>query len=133
MNCKKIVGAAALLWVVVGAAQAQVVVIGHPGAGTLTKQQVADTYLGKSQALVPVDLPDSSPAYVEFYTKATGKDVAQVKSIWSRIAFTGKGQPPKQLADAAAVKKAVAASPNTVGYIDKAAVDGTVKVLLTLD
>jgi len=36
-------------------------------------------------------------------------------------------------ADAAAVKKAVAADPKGIGYIEKAAVDGSVKVVLTLD
>jgi hypothetical protein len=37
------------------------------------------------------------------------------------------------LADAAAVKKAVAADPKAVGYILKADVDSTVKVILSLD
>jgi hypothetical protein len=31
------------------------------------------------------------------------------------------------------VKKAVAADPAAIGYIDSSAVDGTVKVLLTVD
>jgi hypothetical protein len=47
--------------------------------------------------------------------------------------FTGKGQPPKVLASAAEVKKAVAADPQSVGYIDRADVDSTVKVVLTLN
>jgi hypothetical protein len=47
--------------------------------------------------------------------------------------FTGHGQPPKVVADAAAVKKAVAADPKAVGYIDKADVDASVKVVLTLN
>lgn len=59
--------------------------------------------------------------------------MAQVKSTWSRIVFSGKGQPPKQLPDNAAVKKAVAADPKAVGYIEKSAVDGTVKTLLELN
>ena len=40
---------------------------------------------------------------------------------------------PKELPDAAAVKKAVAADPKAVGYIDSAAVDASVKVLVTID
>jgi ABC-type phosphate transport system substrate-binding protein len=115
------------------AAQAEVVVIGNPAAGALSKEQLADIYLGKNQSATPIDQPDGSPIYADFYKKATGRDVAQVKSTWSRIVFTGKGQAPKQLPDAAAVKKAVAADPKAIGYIDKAAVDGTVKTLLSLD
>lgn len=114
-------------------AQAQLVVIGHPGAEALSKDQVADLFLGKSQSLTPVDQPESAAIYADFYKKATGRDVAQVKSTWSRVVFSGKGQPPKQLPDSAAVKKAVAADPKAIGYIEKSAVDGTVKTVLTLD
>jgi hypothetical protein len=56
-----------------------------------------------------------------------------VKSTWSRLVFSGKGQPPRQLSDSAAVKKAVAADPKAVGYIEKSAVDASVKVALSLD
>jgi len=112
---------------------ADLVVITHPSAGALTKDQVADLFLGKSQALTPVDQAESSAVYADFYKKATGRDVAQVKSTWSRIVFSGKGQPPKQLPDSAAVKKAVAADPKAVGYIEKSAVDGSVKAALSLD
>jgi ABC-type phosphate transport system substrate-binding protein len=115
------------------ASAADLVVIANPAVGTLTKEQVADLFLGKSQSLTPIDLPESSAGYVDFYKRATGRDVAQVKATWSRVVFSGKGQAPKQLADAAAVKKAVAADPKGVGYIEKSAVDGAVKVVLTLD
>jgi ABC-type phosphate transport system substrate-binding protein len=117
----------------VAAQAADLVVIANPAVGALTKDQVADLYLGKSQAYNPVDLAEASPLYAEFYKKATGRDVAQVKSTWSRIVFSGKGQAPKQVADAAAVKKAVAADPKGIGYIEKSAVDGTVKTVLALD
>lgn len=117
----------------VSGAQAQIVVIANPAVGPLTKEQVADLFLGKSQAQTPIDQLDGSALYADFYKKATGRDPAQVKSIWSRLTFTGKAQPPKQLPDSAAVKKAVAADPKGVGYIEKAAVDASVKAVLTLD
>jgi ABC-type phosphate transport system substrate-binding protein len=115
------------------AARAELVVIANPAVGPLSKEQVADLFLGKSSAQTPVDLPDSSPQYAEFYKKATGRDVAQVKSTWSRIVFSGKGQAPRQLPDSVAVRKAVAADPKAVGYVEKSAVDGSVKTVLTLD
>jgi ABC-type phosphate transport system substrate-binding protein len=123
----------ALLAALSTAAHAGVVVVGHPSAAPLTKAQVEDIFLGKNLSAAPVDLPEGSPVRDQFYTKATGRDAAQVKATWSRIAFSGKGTPPKAAADAAAVKKAVAADPKAVGYIDAAAVDGSVKVLLTLE
>jgi len=114
------------------AARADIAVVGHPSAAALTKEQITDIYLGKSQAAQPLDLPEASPLRASFYEKATGKDPAQVKATWARLAFTGKGQPPKEAADAAAVKKEVAANPKAIGYIDKSAADASVKVLLVL-
>lgn len=110
-----------------------IAVVAAPGTAAMTKAQVEDVFLGKSTALTPVDLPEGHALREQFYTKATGRDAAQVKATWSRIAFSGKGQPPKSLPDAAAVKKTVAADRKTVGYIDAASVDGSVAVLLTLD
>jgi hypothetical protein len=109
------------------------VVIGNPAAAPLTKEQIADIFLARSSARTPVDQPVDSTVYLEFYKKATGRDSAQIKAIWARILFTGRGVPPKQFADSAAVKKAVAADPKVVGYIEKSAVDASVRVLLPLD
>lgn len=111
----------------------ELVVIANPAVGPLSKDQVADLFLGKNPNLTPYDQAEAGATYADFYKRATGRDVAQVKTTWSRLIFTGKGQPPKQLPDSAAVKKAVAADPKGVGYVDKAAVDGTVKAVLTLD
>jgi ABC-type phosphate transport system substrate-binding protein len=110
-----------------------IVVIVNPAAKAISKDQIADLYLGRSGGLTPIDQTAGSAIYVQFYKQATGRDVAQVKAIWSRILFTGRGLPPKQLPDSAAVKQAIAANPNAVGYIEKSAVDASVKVVLPLD
>lgn len=130
-NLRAIVLTAAV--VVCAPAWAQVAVVMGASAAPLTKDQVANLYLGRSFDLKPLDLPEASPLREQFYKKATDRDLSQVKATWSRIVFSGKGQPPKELPDAAAVKKAVAADPKAVGYIDKGSVDGSVKVVLTLD
>ena len=111
----------------------EIVVIVNPAAPALDKAQIADLYLARSSGRVPIDQGADSPIYLEFYKRATGRDIGQIKAIWSRILFTGRGLPPKQLADSAAVKRAVAADPKAVGYIEKSAVDASVKVALALD
>jgi len=117
-----------------GIAQAtDIVVVGHPSAAALTKDQVADIYTGKSQAAAPIDQPDSAAVRADFYKKVTGKDLPQVKAIWSRLTFSGKGQPPKEVIDSAAVKKVIAADPKAIGYIEKSAVDASVKVLVSVE
>ena len=77
---------------------------------------------------------EESPAAREhFYSKPTGKSSAQVKAAWSRLVFSGKGTPPKELGSSADVKKFVAANADAIGYIEKSAVDGSVKVVLSVD
>ncbi|MBT9608531.1 MAG: hypothetical protein IV110_00635 [Aquabacterium sp.] len=123
------------------AASAQVAVIVHPKSAiaSLSPEQVSAIFLGKSSTLpsgsvaAPVDLPDGSPVHEQFYTKATGKTSAQVKATWARLTFSGKATPPKELGSSADVKKFVAANPDAIGYIEKSAVDGTVKAVLTID
>ena len=112
---------------------AEVVVVVNPKAAesALTKDQVAQFFLGKSTSMTPIDQPDSAPVRAEFYKKVADKDAAQAKALWSKLVFTGKATMPKEVADSAGVKAAVAANPKAIGYIDKSAVDASVKVVLT--
>ena len=75
----------------------EIVVIVNLAAPTISKEQIADLYLGRSDAWTPIDQTIGSEIYVEFYKKVTGRDSAQVKAIWSRILFTGNGVPPSLL------------------------------------
>src|ERR1700692_1447194 len=75
-----------------------IVVIVTPAAKPISKEQIADLYLGRSAELTPLDQTAGSAIYVQFYKKATGRDAAQVKAIWSRILFTGRGLAPEQMA-----------------------------------
>jgi ABC-type phosphate transport system substrate-binding protein len=123
------------------AAQAQVAVIVNPKSPTasMTADQVASIFLGKSNTLpsgataAAVDQPESAAVREQFYTKVTGKQAAQVKAAWSRLVFSGKATPPKELASSAEVKKFVAGNPDAIGYVEKSAVDGTVKAVLSVD
>ena len=70
----------------------------NPAAGPISKEQITDLYLARGSGWVLIDQLAGSAIYVEFYKKATGRDVAQIKAIWSRILFTGRGFPPKHQA-----------------------------------
>ena len=110
-----------------------VVIVNKANPATrMFSEQSAQFFLGKSNMFTPVDQPESAPIRADFYKKVADKDPAQVKAIWSKLVFTGKATPPKEYANSAEVKKAVAADPKAIGYIDKASVDDTVKVILTL-
>lgn len=121
-------GAAALP----ASAEVVVIVSQKNPASRMFSEQASQFFLGKSNLFTPVDLPESSAVRTEFYKKVADKDTAQVKALWSKLVFTGKATAPKEYASAAEVKKAVAADPKAIGYIEKSAVDDTVKVILTL-
>jgi ABC-type phosphate transport system substrate-binding protein len=105
---------------------------------TLSKAQLMDIFLGNSGRFpngtpaIPIDQADGSGAREEFYATYAGKSPAQVKSHWAKIIFTGRGQPPKTAATDAEIKQLIAANPQAVGYIERGAVDGTVRVLTEL-
>lgn len=102
---------------------------------SLSANQVADIFLGKASRFpdgtpaVPIDLVEDSPMRDRFYAQYTGKSPAQVKAHWSKIIFTGRGQPPRQAASTGEAKKLIAENPNAIGYIDPSQVDGSVRVL----
>lgn len=107
-----------------------VIVSAKSTASTMTAEEISRIYLGKSTALKPIDNSDKSAVRSQFYSKVAGKDAAQVKAIWSKLVFTGKATAPHELDTNQSVVKAVAADPNAIGYIEKSAVDSSVKVVL---
>lgn len=113
---------------------AEMVVVVNPKASvsTLTADAVAQFYLGKSSAMNPIDQAESTAIRGDFYKKVAGKEPAQAKALWAKLIFTGKATAPAEAPGNAEVKKLVAADPKAIGYIDKSAVDGSVKVVLTV-
>jgi ABC-type phosphate transport system substrate-binding protein len=113
---------------------AELVVIVNPKnpASRMFSEQAAQFFLGKSTLFTPIEYDDGVAIRNEFHSKVLQKDSAQVKTIWSKLVFTGKGTAPKEYKTAAEVKKAVAADVSAIGYIDKAAVDDSVKVILSV-
>lgn len=135
-NINRLALAAAML-LTVGAARADVVVVvsAKSPVSKLTKDQVADVFLGKSTSLpgasqaVPLDQAAGSKTRDEFYTKVTGQTQAQVKTLWAKLSFSGKGTPPKALGSDDEVKQQLAANPNAIGYVDKSKLDASVKAV----
>jgi ABC-type phosphate transport system substrate-binding protein len=79
---------------------------------------------------VPIDQAEGSITRVEFYAKVVGKTAAQIKAYWSKIIFTGRGQPPPTVSSSAEVKERLVENPAAIGYIDASMVDDSVRVVL---
>jgi len=116
-------------------AEVVVVVSAKNPLTSLSKSQVVDIFLGKARRFpdgspaVPVDLQEGSPARDEFYAVFAGTSAAQLKSYWAKIIFTGRGQPPRTAAGPAEIHKLLAADPHVIAYLDRSAVDDSMKIL----
>ena len=103
---------------------------------SLTAEQTARIFLGKVSNfpddgdVVPIDQAEGSAIRDEFYSKVVHKNSSQLSAYWAKVIFTGDGRPPEKLESNVAVRKAVANNPNAIGYIDKNAVNRSVRVIL---
>lgn len=123
----------AICLVASGMAQAEVAVIVNPGAAKAPSQaDVSNIFLGKDKSMKGVDHKDWSATKDKFYSAVTNKSESQLKSYWSGLVFTGKGQPLPSVGGDADVIAKVAAEADAIGYVDAAAVNDSVKVLFTL-
>lgn len=119
---------------------AEVVVIAHPENSTasLSVDEASKIFLGKTsrfpngEQAVPLDQAEGNEVRDQFYSKVTKKTASQLNAYWSRLIFTGKGQPPKAVEDDLEVVDLVAENPNIIGYVSGEAVTEDVKVLLTV-
>lgn len=120
----------------IGAVSAEVAVIVHPS----NQQAINETYLKNLFTGKQKSFPDGSPAIVLnlpegdsqqslFNEKALGKSNAQLKAYWSKVIFTGKGTPPKEVT-AAEMLNLVATNPSTIGVIDVSQADKAVRILI---
>ncbi|WP_248798158.1 phosphate ABC transporter substrate-binding protein [Pseudomonas sp. MWU13-2105] len=114
-------------------ANAEVAVIVNTGASSApTQSDVANIFLGKDNSFKAVDQTAWSPTKDKFYRAVTNKNEAQLKSYWSGVIFTGKGQPLPSVVDDNAVITRVSSQADAIGYVDKSTVNDKVKVLFTL-
>jgi ABC-type phosphate transport system substrate-binding protein len=102
---------------------------------TLSMSQVADIFFGKASRFpngvqaFPVDQAEGSAVRDEFYNKVVGRTAAQIKAYWSKIIFTGRGEPPPTVSNNIEMKKRISENPAAIGYIDRSLVDDSVRVI----
>lgn len=117
-----------------------IAIITHPGSSAvgITANETVRIYLGKSGTFgkdtpaKPVDQKPGSPARIKFYKEVIKLSDRQVKTHWSKLMFSGRGRPPKELDSDIAVKNWVASNPNSLGYVDGSVLDNSVKILLII-
>ena len=121
------------------AAQAALAIIAHPSnpVSGISADDTQRLFLGKTNEFAngrqaaPVD-QTAGASRTKFLKSVLQKDEGELKGYWSKLMFSGKGQPPREVGGDAAVKAWVANNPEAIGYIDGKFVDGSVKVLLII-
>jgi len=117
--------------------QAEIVVVmsAKSNVNNLSKDNVSGVFLGKTSTLpdgnqaVPIEQVDGQEAYKEFHRIVTEKSDSQLNAYWAKMVFSGKGNPPREVANSAEVLKLIADDPSMIGYLEKSAVNRTVKVV----
>ena len=126
-----------LVMVMAATAHAEVVVVvsAENPVQILTRAELVDIYLGRldrfpnGDRATPIDQKDGSLAHDEFYEEYIGRTPAEVKAHWSKLIFTGRGQPPRSVASGDAAADAVAGNPHAIAYIDSGLVDERLRVV----
>jgi ABC-type phosphate transport system substrate-binding protein len=117
--------------------QADIVVVmsAKSNITSLSKNTVTAIFLGKTSTFpdgnqaVPIEQNEDQEAYKEFHRLVTEKSDSQLNAYWAKMVFSGKGNPPREVANNSEVLKVIAANPSMIGYLEKSAVNRTVKIV----
>jgi hypothetical protein len=118
------------------AAELAVIVSARSNISMLSADQVAEIFLFQTNRfpngseVVPIDQDLGSPLRNEFYSKVTHRTPALVKAHWARLIFTGRGQPPAEVDGNAAMRRMIAENPGMIGYVERTALDPSVRAVL---
>ena len=118
----------------------EIVVIVNPATpfSTMTAAEVRLIFMAKNKTLpdhrpvVPLMLQEETPTRVSFDQVLLQRDSRESRAYWAQMIFTGRGKPPRQLNNDNEIKQEVGRNPDAIGYINAAAVDNTVKVVLRI-
>ncbi len=114
------------------------VIVNSANANAISDKDINRIFLGKNKTfadgnkITAINLKSGSDTRTEFDEKALGKSSSQVKAYWSKLIFSGKAKPLKELGSDSEVLKFVASTPNAIAYVNSASVDGSVKVVKKL-
>ncbi|MFA7240456.1 MAG: hypothetical protein WC091_10110 [Sulfuricellaceae bacterium] len=127
------------------AARADIAVIVHPDnpVQSMTPREVSNLYLGRARSFsadshgtpLPASVyeqPADSGVREIFFRTLNGMDIKQLNAYWARLRFSGEVLPPAILPDSRAVVETVSRKRSAIGYVDAAAVNSAVKVVLRL-
>lgn len=115
---------------------ADVAVIVHKSnTDTISTDDIVKIFLGKQSTFpggdeaVPINLTGGNITREGFDATVLGKNGRQMKAYWSKLVFTGKGTPPKEVETEMQMLQLITNNPSMIGYIDSDKLSPEVKVI----
>ena len=111
-----------------------VVIVNADNAASIDAASVKKIFLGKSKTFsdgssaIPINLTGSDEVRTDFNSKVLGKKDSQVKAIWSRLIFSGRATPPKELSGLELVEF-VSKNKDAIGYVEASVATDAVKAI----
>lgn len=116
--------------------KSEISIIVHPSnQNELANTDISRIFLGKMRyfpgggPVIPINLASDVNARKKFEQLALKKSSSQVKAYWSKLVFTGKGTPPKEVGSSAEMLALIKANPSLIGYIPTSDLTEDVKVI----
>jgi ABC-type phosphate transport system substrate-binding protein len=123
-------------WGAAFASEMVVVVAVNAPVEALTREQVADLFLGRAKTFpngsvaIPIDVQDD-PLYADFHLRLCERTPKQLQAHWAKMVFAGRANPPRNV-PLESVRNLVAKNPNLIGYLPREALDSSVKTVLVV-
>jgi ABC-type phosphate transport system substrate-binding protein len=119
----------------------RMVVIVNPASGVthLTREEAKNIFMGRTRFLrpglvaLPVEQTSPESSRARFYELLVNLPLAEVRTYWARLYFSGQAQPPRQTANEEETLDVVAANVGAIGFVDPGKVDPRVKGVLVLE
>ena len=106
---------------------------------SLTLKEVRKIFLGRlgmypgtSSEPHPLDFPQDSTQFEQFYESVIGMPPAKIKRYRAYYLFSGKGKIPTEMPDTASILKALENDPSAIAYLPDTPKNSNLKVLLRI-
>lgn len=111
------------------------VIVNKANTSAISDSDISRIFLGKDKSfssggsVTPANLTSGDETRAGFEEKALGKNSQQVKAYWSKLIFSGKAKPLKEIGSAEEAIAFVTANTDAIAYIDASKVNDSVKVV----
>lgn len=119
---------------------ASIAVIVHPSNNSqLDKTAIERLFMGRSHSFengrsaLPLNNAAGSSSRETFNQRVIGRTDAQINAYWSKLVFTGKGSPPRELSSDQEVLSAISGNMDAIGYIPSSLVTDAVRVVAVFE